>query len=173
VDLLIAFVGVVLLTLGRRLFWLFVGCVGFALGFVYAEGLWNVQSQVISLAIGILMGLAGAVLALFVQRVAVALSGFAAGGFVTVVLLDLLGFGGTRLPWLVYVIGGMIGAVSLLLIFDWALIFLSSLLGAVLIVHAVHLSPQIVRWLLIALAMVGILFQARLLRGGSSSGANA
>ena len=91
----------------------------------------------------------------------------------TVVLLDLLGFGGTRLPWLVYVIGGMIGAVSLLLIFDWALIFLSSLLGAVLIVHAVHLSPQVVRWLLIALATVGILFQARLLRGGGSSGANA
>ena len=86
-------------------------------------------------------------------------------------LLDLLGLGGTQVPWLLYVIGGVIGAVSLLLIFDWALIFLSSLLGSALIVQVTELGPQAERLLFIGLAVVGILFQARLLsRGGRSSG---
>ena len=85
-------------------------------------------------------------------------------------LLDLLGLGGAQLPWLLYVIGGMIGAVSLLLIFDWALIFLSSLLGSALIVQAAEFGSQVEKLLFIALAVVGILFQARLLRGGASPG---
>jgi hypothetical protein len=57
----------------------------------------------------------------------------------------------------------------LLLIFDWALIFLSSLLGSALIVQAAAIGGQVEKLLFIALAVVGILFQARLLRGGASS----
>jgi hypothetical protein len=169
-GLWIALVGLTLLTLGRRLFWLFVGCVGFALSFTYAEGLWNVQSDLINLAIGILVGLVGAVLAVFLQGIAIALSGVAAGGFIMMHLLDLLGLGGTRVPWLLYVIGGVIGAVSLLLIFDWALIFLSSLLGSALIVQVAALGGHAERLLFIGLAVVGILFQAKLLCRGTSSG---
>jgi len=33
------FVGIALLILGRKLFWLFVACVGFAVGFTYAQQL--------------------------------------------------------------------------------------------------------------------------------------
>jgi len=172
-NLWIAVAGLLLLTLGRRLFWLFVGCLGFSLGFVYAEGLLNVQSHLISLAVAILMGLLGAVLAVFLQGMAIAISGFAAGGFVMVHLLDLLGLGGMRFPWILYVIGGIVGAVALLLIFDWALIFLSSLLGSALIVRAVALGGPAEGLLFIALAIAGILFQARLLRGGAAPGASS
>ena len=169
-GLLIALAGLILLALGRKLFWLFVACVGFSLGFFYAESFWNVQSPLIGLAIAVLMGLVGALLAVFLQGVAIALSGFAAGGFITMYLLELLGLGGTRLPWLPYVVGGILGAVALLLIFNWALIFLSSLLGAGLIVQAVELGSQAETVLFIALAIAGILFQARLLGKGGSSG---
>lgn len=169
-DLLTAAAGLILLTLGRKLFWLFVGCVGFSLGFLYAESLLGVQSPLVGLAIAVFMGLVGALLALFLQGVAIALSGFAAGGFVTMYLLEFVGFGATRAPWLAYAIGGILGAAALLLIFNWALIFLSSLLGAALIVQSAALGGPAAGLLFIALAIVGILFQARLLRSGGSSG---
>jgi len=37
--------GLILLTLGRKLFWLFVGFIGFAVGFHYAASVWQLQSQ--------------------------------------------------------------------------------------------------------------------------------
>lgn len=170
-DLLTALVGLTLLTLGRRLFWLFVGCVGFSLGFTYAQGLWGVQSQLITLVIAILMGLIGALLAVFLQGAAIALSGFAVGGFIMMHLLNLIGVAGIQPPWLLYAIGGVIGAVSLILLFDWALMFLSSLFGAALIVQAAEFGSQVEKLLFIVLAVAGIVFQARLLsRGGRSSG---
>jgi hypothetical protein len=172
-ELLIALVGLTLITLGRKLFWLFVACVGFSLGFTYAQGLWNVQSDGVCLAIAIIVGLTGALLAVFLQAFAIAVSGFSAGGFIMMHFLNLLGVEGTRSTWLLYVIGGVIGAAALLLFFDWALIFLSSLLGSALIVQTAHLGSLPEKVLFIALAVVGILFQARLLRGGRSSGASS
>ena len=38
-------IGVSLLTLGRKLFWLFVGAVGFTAGFAYGNQLWGAQSD--------------------------------------------------------------------------------------------------------------------------------
>ena len=170
VNLLIALAGLILLTLGRKLFWLFVACVGFSLGFFYAESFWNLQSPLIGLAIAVLMGLVGALLAVFLQGVAIALSGFAVGGFLTMYFLEMLGLGPTRLPWVPYVIGGISGAVALLLLFNWALIFLSSLLGAGLIVQVAELGSQAETVVFVVLAIAGILFQARLLGRGGSSG---
>ena len=38
-------IGIMVLTLGRKLFWLFVGFIGFAVGFHYAASVWQLQSQ--------------------------------------------------------------------------------------------------------------------------------
>jgi hypothetical protein len=43
-NLVNLFVGLFLLTLERRLFWLFMGCVGFAAGYSYAQQLWGIQT---------------------------------------------------------------------------------------------------------------------------------
>jgi len=156
--------GLVLLTLGRKIFWLFVGCVGFVAGFTYAQELFAVQSELVILAIGIIAGLVAALLAIFLQKVAVALAGFLGGGYTTIHIMGMLGLETVELIWLPYLIGGIIGAILLFLIFDWALIFLSSLIGAAFIVEFTVFNPWLENLLFLALIIFGVIFQASLLR---------
>jgi hypothetical protein len=44
------FVGLALLTLGRRLFWLFVACVGFVAGITSVQQAWGAEPDLIALA---------------------------------------------------------------------------------------------------------------------------
>ena len=156
--------GVILLTLGRKLFWLFVGCVGFAAGVTYAHQLWGTQSDLMILGIALGLGLIGALLAIFFQAVAIALAGFVAGGYITFTIMNLFGFESAQLIWLFYIIGGILGAVLLFIIFDWTLIALSSLLGASLIVQVTELSSHLEVVIFFLLIILGVLFQSRLLQ---------
>ena len=157
-------VGIGLLTLGRKLFWLFVACVGFAAGFTYAQQLWVTQSALVILVIAIVLGLIGALLAIFLQRVAIGLAGFVAGGYITVVVMNLIGLEGDPLLWLLYIIGGIIGALLLFFIFDWALIALSSIICAALIIQQLEFSPTLKMTLFFGLLLAGFVFQTALLR---------
>ena len=67
--------------------------------------------------------------------------------------------------WLPYIIGGIIGAVILYFVFDWALIFLSTLTGATLIVRVVAFDPWVEMTLFFALVIAGMAFQAKVLTG--------
>ena len=62
-------IGAVLLTLGRRLFWLFVGFIGFAVGYHFAASMWQPQSQLLLIGVAALEGLVGAVAAVFFQKI--------------------------------------------------------------------------------------------------------
>jgi hypothetical protein len=118
--------GIMLLTLGRKLFWLFVVFIGFAVGFHYAASVWQLQSQLLLIGLAALTGIVGAVVAVFFQKIVVGLAGFAGAGYITLNLINLLGVRLDQLIWLPYLIGGLIGAMLLFFIFDWALIFISS-----------------------------------------------
>ena len=155
--------GLFLLTFGRKIFWLFVGCVGFVAGFTYAQEIFAVQSDLGILAVGIIVGIIAALIAVFLQGVAIALAGFMGGGYIAVGIMGRLGFETFQPLWLPYVIGGIIGAILLFLIFDWALIFLSSLIGAGLIVQMTKFSPLVGNLLFIALVIFGAIFQLSLL----------
>ena len=72
-------IGIVLLALGRRLFWLFVGCVGFMAGLQMAQQYFGLQPSWVAWAAALLFGLVGALLALFFQKLAIVLGGFASG----------------------------------------------------------------------------------------------
>lgn len=155
-------IGGVLLTLGRNFFWLFVGCIGFAIGLQYTPLLWNVKSPMISIVLSAITGIIGAVLAVVLQKIAVALAGFAGGAYITINLLNFTGLAWENLFWLPYLIGGIIGAIVLFIIFDWALIVVSSFAGAMLIVQTADLTPRINFWLLCILFLIGILIQTML-----------
>ncbi len=73
--------GALLLVLGRKLFWLFVGALGFLAGMSLAQNYLGGQSENVVLIAGIVCGLLGVVLAIFLQRVAIAAAGFFAGGY--------------------------------------------------------------------------------------------
>src|SRR5437764_4633293 len=75
-----ALVGVVILLFGRKLFWLCVAAVGFAAGVELAPHLVQQPSPLLSLTFAIVLGFVGALLALFLQKVAIAVVGFVSGG---------------------------------------------------------------------------------------------
>ena len=157
-------IGIILLTLGRKLFWLFVGFIGFAVGFHFAASMWQLQSQLLLIGLAALTGIIGAVLAVFFQKIAVGLAGFAGGGYITLNLINLLGIRLDQLEWLPYLIGGLIGMLMLFFIFDWALILISSLAGASMITQALSLNPGMEIGLYLALVIFGIVIQTVLYR---------
>ena len=151
--------GIMLLTLGRKLFWLFVGFIGFAVGFHYAASVWQLQSQLLLIGLAALTGIVGAVVAVFFQKIAVGLAGFAGGGYIALNLINLLGVRLDQIVWLPYLIGGLIGAMLMFFIFDWALIFISVLAGASMIIQALSLNPAMELGLYFALIILGIVIQ--------------
>jgi hypothetical protein len=152
-------IGIIILTSGRKLFWLFVGCIGFVIGFHYTPYLWNVQSHLLLLIIAIFVGSGGAVLAVFFQKIAIGLVGFAAGGYIAVNLLTLFGLSLGQILWLPYLIGGIIGALLLFLIFDWALIIVSCFAGASMIIQTVNIDPIVKLGVYFVLIILGIIIQ--------------
>src|SRR6266702_4720804 len=161
-----ALIGAVILFFGRKLFWLCVAAVGFAAGVEIAPHLVHEPSPLLALAIALVLGLIGALLALFLQKVAIAVLGFLAGGKLAGAIAAAFLVHYAQHSTVIFVIGGLLGATLLLVLFDWALIVVSSLIGAHLIVYqstiALPQSGSII--LFIGLAVVGILVQAASLR---------
>jgi hypothetical protein len=151
--------GAILIVLGRKLFWLFVGTVGFAAGIIIASKLFREQPHAVYLVAGVALGLLCAVAAVFLQRIAIGLAGFLAGGFGTVALMDILGIGTVQFPWLPFVVGGIVAAVLVAILFEWALIVVSSVAGAAAIVYALAMPGSIGTMVFIVLAAAGVAIQ--------------
>ncbi len=157
--------GAALLILGRKLFWFFVGVAGFLAGMYFATNLFPGLSQNAALIVGIIAGLIGIFLAILLRRIAIAVAGFFAGGYLLAMFAGPIGSTGGTMGWILFVVGGIIGAILFSAIFDWALIIVSSLVGATLIIQYFHLTQSTASLLIILLTIVGIVIQARLLRG--------
>ena len=213
-DIFTLIAAVVILFLGRQIFWLFVAALGAVEGGQLALTYFANQPPWVQVAAVILGGVLGAVIGMFLQPLAAAIVGFYAGGaveggqialtyfadrapwvqVVAVVLggvigaligmflqpiaaavvgfyaggqvaQDLVMRWGLTVPtyaWLPFVIGGVIGAVLMLMIFNWALIILSSLYGATLIVQNTHFPPETQKILFLVLFVLGLVVQTGL-----------
>jgi len=159
------FVGLVLLVCGRRLYWLFVAGIGFLTGLALAPDLLPGRPEWLILLAALVAAIVGAVVAIVAQRLTIGLIGFVAGGGIGLLLLRALGIGGDAQGWIAYLIAGVIGLVLMLALFEWALILLSSLAGANLIVAGVvarfPLPQAIALVLLIGLVLIGVVVQAQ------------
>ena len=155
-------VGAALLLLGRRLYWLFVAGAGFVIGATLAAEFLQAQPAWAQLLVAVAAGLVGLLLALFLQRVAISVAGFVAGGYVLASLVSAIATIGTGTYWVLFVIGGTVGALLVAALFDWALIILSALMGAGLIVEAAPVTQPWNLVLYLGLAAVGVLTQAGL-----------
>ncbi|MFL6499663.1 MAG: DUF4203 domain-containing protein [Candidatus Udaeobacter sp.] len=153
-------IGVVILFFGRKLFWLCVAAVGFAAGLQIAPLLVNEASSVLALVIAIAFGILGALLALFIQKIAIAVLGFLAGGKLATAIAAAFFVQHAQYSTIIFVIGGIIGAILLLAVFGWALIVVSSFIGAYLIQSAIVLPPTGLTLVFIGLAILGIFVQA-------------
>lgn len=161
-----ALVGLVILLFGRKLFWLCIAAVGFAAGVELAPRLVEQPSPVLALTLALVLGFVGALLALFLQKIAIAIAGFIAGGKLALALAAAFLGDAAQYYWLTFIIGGIVGALLLLLLFDWALIFLSSIVGAYLIQGVITLPPTGATILFLVLVVVGVLVQSGAMRRG-------
>jgi hypothetical protein len=135
--------------------------VGFLAGLTYAPRLPFFEGQPgwILLLIALAAGVVGALLSLVLQRFAVALAGFFVGGYAINSFLVILGLDTGQLSSITFVIGGIVGAVLVSFLFDWALILLSSLIGATLVTQSFNLSEPVSLGLFLLLLVAGIAVQ--------------
>jgi hypothetical protein len=159
-----ALIGIIILLFGRKLFWLCVAAVGFAAGVEIAPHLVHEPSPLLALTVALFLGLIGALLALFLQKIAIAVLGFLAGGKLAGAIAAAFLVQYSQYSTITFVVGGIIGAILLLVLFDWALIVVSSLIGAHLIQSTIVLPAIGSTIVLIGLAIIGILVQAAWLR---------
>jgi hypothetical protein len=153
--------GALLLALGRKLFWLFVGIAGFYVGIEFVRVLLAEQPQWVMWVVGVGAGLIGAVLALVFQRLGFAMAGFYAGGYVALVVAERFAPGAVGIA--AFLVGGAIGAVFAAMVMDWAIIVLSCVLGAALVVARLGLDDRIGLAVFLGLVAVGIVVQSRML----------
>jgi hypothetical protein len=159
--------GVLLLLFGRTLYWLFVAIVGFLVGYELGATILVNQAESVRVLAAVLGGVLGAILGMFAQRVAFAIGGLFAGGYLGLALAREAGTAGDPLVW--FVVGGILGAIVAALLMDWAIIALSSLAGAAAIVGQFELESSIAMLLFVVLTAVGIVVQGRRLRPAASA----
>jgi hypothetical protein len=158
------FIGAALATLGRKIFWFFVAAVGFALAFSLASRLLDESRGWVVWLVAIGAGMLGALLAVFVQRLAIGLAGFLGGVLFAVGLLQVLNLDLGGWAWLIYLIAGVLGTVLISVVFDGALILLSSLSGAILIAQGLELDRAQALLVFGLVFLVGLIVQAAWLR---------
>jgi hypothetical protein len=163
-------IGTSMLFFGRRLFWLFVGAAGFIFGIHVARLLLHGRPEWATIALALAAGLLGALLAMFLQRFAIAAAGFVLGGYVLPWFVGQKGWGTGHSYWIPVLIGGIAGLLLVSVLFDWALIILSSVSGAVLIIEPLHLHGGMPARLFLAALLigVGVGVQAGLMRNDST-----
>ena len=161
--------GIVLLLLGRKLFWLFVALAGFYVGFEVARSVLVDQPHWLIWLAAAAAGLIGAILAMLFQRVAFGLGGLYAGGYLALIAAERFLPGAFGLT--AFVVGAVAGAVVAVLVMDWAIIALSCMLGAALVVSSLGLGDIASALAYAGLMAAGIIVQARLLHGSPGAAA--
>ena len=159
-------VGILLLILGRKLFWLFVGGSGFVVAFYLTAELMPHQPTWVFLLVAMVAGLLGAWLAVSLQWLAVGVGGFLGGAYIAATFVESsnLDLGGPE--WLPFVVGGVFGAILLGALFNPALIVLSSLVGATLIADSLPLGSDSSIVVMVVAAVLGIIVQSHMFRKG-------
>ena len=151
-------VGLAVLLLGRRLFWLFVGAAGFAMGLHVAPAVFADGPEWLVIVAALVLGIVGAVLAIVLQWVAVGLGGFFVGVHGGLAAAAAFGLDGPWL-WAGVFAAGIVVAALVLWLWDPVLILLSALVGAALLTPLIPVSPVARPWIFLGLAIVGIAVQ--------------
>ncbi len=161
VDLVL---GIALLVAGRRLFWLLVGAIGFVLGVMLATRFFHGSDLTLVLA-GLVLGIIFALLAIFLESVAIGIAGFLGGGYVLLSIAGMLGLDQNNLTtWIIFAVGGVLGVILVALLFSWALITISSLAGASMVVSAFGMTAATAGLVFIGLVIAGVLIQGTAMR---------
>ncbi len=154
-------IGALLILFGRKLYWLAAGVVGFGAVFMLTRRLVPELSPEALLITAVVAGIVGAALAIFAHKVLLGLVGGAGGALIGLWQAQAWGVE-QGVGWLVAaVVGGLLGAWLVAKLFEFALVLLSSLLGAQLVVDGLTPPSKWVLPVFVVLVAVGLLAQLR------------
>ena len=159
-------IGGVLLFLGRELNFIFAGAMAALIGFRLTPLLppqWPAWSDA---ALMITLALIAAIIVLINERVGYFVSGFLAGGFF---LVEYYAPNLLTVPLLPFIIGGVIGALILGLLTEWALILVSAAIGASYILNLFVIDPTAEILVGAGLFIVGALTQVIIMQAQKQS----
>ena len=151
----------ILLFLGRELNFLFAAAMAAFIGFRLTPLLpshWPGWADYAFM--GVLAVLAAAI-TLSNERFGYFFSGFLAGGYF---LIEYFEPGALTVPWLLFLIGGVIGSLILGIFTEWALMIVSCLIGAYYVTTLFRLSPTAEILVASGLFLIGALTQVILMR---------
>ena len=149
-------IGGVLLFLGHELNFLFAGAMAALLSFRLTSLLPATLPSWADYAFIIGMGVIAAAAVLINERPGYFISGFLAGGFL---LVEYYAPNSLTVPWLPFLIGGVIGALVLGVFTDWALILVTAFIGASYLMNLFVLQPMLEILVGAGLFIVGALTQ--------------
>jgi hypothetical protein len=153
-----AILGGALLIWGRKLFWLFVAAAGFLAGWQIAQSF--TQNEIIGIVIGILFAIGGALLAMFLKKIAIGVAGFLMGGSVLLSLAGLFNLDQGPAYWGFFLVGGIAGVILIGMFFDLALIWLSSLAGTMLLMEVIPYQGVTRILVFVGILFVGVVIQS-------------
>jgi hypothetical protein len=151
--------GGLLLGAGKKLYWFFVGICGAVCGLFVSEIFFHPVGWWERVLVAFGFGAAFALLALVLQRLMVSIAGFIAGGYIMVSLTETLKLSVVNWTWIVFMIGGIVGILLVQVVFDLALVLITSFGGASLITRTIGLEGVKGTILLLILVLVGIIIQ--------------
>lgn len=156
--------GLLLLFAGYKLFWLFIGVIGFMFGLDIATYYFQNYSEWVVLFAALLAGLIGILLAIFMQRIAVIIAGVLVGS--SMALNFYLNFvqQSIILMWISFLMGGIVGGTVFSMFFDWTLILFSALLGAAMLAQVLEFTPFTNNLIFLALFIIGVIIQVNFLK---------
>jgi hypothetical protein len=155
--------GTVSLLFGRKLFWVLAALIGLATGIILASQVLPTQTGLIHLIIAVVVGILCALLAIFAEKVMLVLAGFLGLG----ILGSLIGslFQSASLNWILFIVFGVFGALLMSRFMEWAVVIISSFIGAIMVSTGlgliIHLQFLLDLLVFLALIALGIFFQSR------------
>lgn len=162
-------VGAALLVLGRQLYWFFVAGIGFVVTMDVVPRLVQVESTALILVLALVAGVIVALLAVFLQRVAIGIAGFVAGTYAVLILFDALQMQAPLLSWVLALVAGVMSVILTLVLFEWALIVLSAMIGSWMVAASLPLRSTTTWLAFLILLVIGVAVQALLMRPGEPS----
>jgi len=154
-------IGAIILFFGRELNFLFAGGMAVLVGFRLAPKLPDSLPPWADSALIIGMGILAALLVILNERAGYFISGFFAGGYM---MMEYFEPGVLTFPILPFTVGALIGAAILGIFTEWALIAISSLIGAIYATTLFRFSQTAETLVAGGLFVIGSLTQVILMR---------
>ncbi len=163
-QLILIVLGFVSLIGGSQLPWMFVGTIGFLVGSILANFFQFNSSEIQVLTVASAAGMVGIFLTYYLRRIMVLLAGFLAGGYISLTLPTVLGWKAILADWQAFILVGAACAVILLLWRSLALILVSGVLGATLVIQNFNIPSVSKEAMFVVLIIFGLTAQYVLLQ---------